>query len=122
MFSIGFTEEPLEYPYDDISIPAAPGVPWLGPCFEKFLANISMWDKSGWDKSGYESHRRRELTALFKGNPKVALIVSFDDPQARDVYAQSIPADRRAAQKTVVDAVLKGQLFPMEQLAIIASC
>jgi len=77
MFSIGFTGKPLEYPYDDISIPAAPGVLWLGNTFEEFLANVSIWDKSG-----YEAHWTRELTALLKGAPKVALIVSFNDPKA----------------------------------------
>jgi CdiI N-terminal domain len=74
MFSIGFSEEPLEYPYDDTSVPAAPGILWLGKTFEGFLANLSIWDKSA-----YESHWRRELMALFKGSPKVALIVTFGD-------------------------------------------
>jgi hypothetical protein len=81
MFSIGFTEEPLEYPYDDTRIAAAPGVLWLGKCFEEFVANLSIWGKSG-----YESHWRRELTALSQGSPKVALIVSFDDPRAMEIW------------------------------------
>jgi carotenoid cleavage dioxygenase-like enzyme len=77
MFSIGFTHEPLEYPYDDTSIPAAPGRLVLGESTEDFLANLSLWGKSD-----YESHWIRELKALYNGSPKVALIVSYDDPRA----------------------------------------
>jgi hypothetical protein len=36
MFSIGFTDEPLEHPYDDTSIPAAPGTLVLGKSTEEF--------------------------------------------------------------------------------------
>ena len=77
MFSIDFTEEPLEYPYDDIAIPAAPGLLILGESTESFLANLSIWNKSA-----YKSHWRRELGALIEGNPKIALIVSLNDPKA----------------------------------------
>ena len=77
MFSIGFTDEPIEYPYDDTEIPAAPGRLTLGKSTEEFLANLSQWTKSD-----YESHWRRELKSLFEGNPKVALVVSYDDPKA----------------------------------------
>jgi CdiI N-terminal domain len=77
MFSIEFTDEPLNYPYDDTSIPAAPGRLVLGKSTEEFLANLSLWSKSD-----YESHWTRELKALFQGNPKAALVVSYDDPTA----------------------------------------
>ena len=77
MFSIGFGDDPLEYPYDDASIPAAPGRLMLGKSEEEFLANLSLWDKSN-----YESHWIHELKALLEGNSKVALIVSYDDPKA----------------------------------------
>jgi len=77
MFSIKFTDQPLEYPFDDTSIPAAPGALTLGKTTEEFLANLSLWGKSD-----YESHWTRELTALFRGHPKVALVVSYDDPTA----------------------------------------
>ena len=77
MFSIGFTDEPLEYPYDDTSIPAAPGALVLGKCTEEFLANLSLWGKSD-----YEAHWTRELRALFAGNSKAALVVSYNDPKA----------------------------------------
>jgi CdiI N-terminal domain len=76
MFSIGFTDEPLEYPYDDTNIPAAPGRLVLGKSTEEFLANLSQWSKSD-----YESHWTRELKSLLEGNPKVALVVSYDDPK-----------------------------------------
>ena len=72
MFSIGFTDEPPEYPYDDTSIPAAPGRLVLGKSTEEFLANLSLWNKSD-----YQSHWTRELKTLLKGNAKVALVVSY---------------------------------------------
>jgi len=77
MFSIGFSDEPLEYPFDDTSIPAAPGRLLLGKSTEEFLANLSLWSKSD-----YESHWLRELRGLFEGNLKAALVVSYDDPKA----------------------------------------
>jgi CdiI N-terminal domain len=77
VFSIGFTDEPLEYPYDDTRIPAAPGLLVLGKTMEGILANLSVWDKTA-----YEFHWRRELKSLFEGSTKVALIASFDDPKA----------------------------------------
>jgi hypothetical protein len=77
MFKIELTDKPLEYPFDDPSIPAAPGMLMLGKYMEEFLANMSLWDKSA-----YESHWLSELQALCQGKPKVALIVSYDDPKA----------------------------------------
>jgi hypothetical protein len=77
MFSINFTDQPLEYPFDDTSIPAAPGTLALGKTTEEFLANLSLWGKSD-----YEFHWIRELKALYEGRPKVALVVSYDDPKA----------------------------------------
>lgn len=77
MFSINFSDQPLEYPFDDTSIPAAPGMLAFGETIEEFLANLSLWDKSD-----YESHWTRELRALYVGRPKVALVVSYDDPKA----------------------------------------
>jgi len=77
MFCIKFNDEPLEYPFDDVSIPAASGTLVLGKAIEDFLANLSLWTKSD-----YESHWTRELKALFEGRSKVALIVSYNDPKA----------------------------------------
>src|ERR1051326_4178063 len=77
MFLIEFTDEPLEFPYDDTSIPAAPGKVVLGKSTEEFVANLSLWSKSD-----YESHWARELKALVEGSSKVALVVSYDDPKA----------------------------------------
>lgn len=77
MFSIEFTDEKLTYPYDDTSIAAAPGRLVLGKSTEEFLANLSLWSKSD-----YEFHWTRELKALFHGNLKAVLVVSYDDPTA----------------------------------------
>jgi hypothetical protein len=74
MFSIAFTDEPLEYPFDDARVPAAPGALTLGKTKEEFLANLSRWSKSD-----YESHWIHELKALCLGCPKIALVVSYDD-------------------------------------------
>ena len=67
MFSIGFSDEPLEYPYDDTTIPAAPGRLVFGKSTEEFLANLSLWSKSD-----YESDWTRELRGLLEGNLKAA--------------------------------------------------
>ncbi len=75
MFSIGFTDEPLEYPFEDISIAAAPGLLVIGNTFEGFLANLAVWNKEA-----YEAHWLLELKSLFEGKPKATLIVSYDDP------------------------------------------
>jgi hypothetical protein len=77
MFSIGFTDQPVEYPYDDTSIPAAPGKLLLGKSTEDFVANLSLWSKSD-----YESHWVHELKALAERASKIALVVSYDDPNA----------------------------------------
>lgn len=77
MFFIGFTDSPLEFPFDDRSIPAAPGRLALGKCEEEFLANLWLWTKLD-----YLVHWTRELRALLAGQSKIALIVSYDDPRA----------------------------------------
>jgi len=76
MFSIGFADEPAEYPYDDVTIPAAPGLLVMGKTFEGFSANLALWDKKT-----YEAHWLRELKSLFDGASKATLIVSYDDPK-----------------------------------------
>ena len=77
MFSIEFTDDPLEYPFDDTSVPAAPGKLLLAKSIEEFLANLSLWSKSD-----YESHWAHEFKSLFEGKLKVALVVSYNDPKA----------------------------------------
>ena len=77
MFFIGFTSEPLEYPFDDTSIPAAPGRLELGKSTEDFLANLSLWRKPD-----YESHWTHELRSLLEAKSKIALVVSYNDPRA----------------------------------------
>lgn len=77
MFSISLTNDPLEYPYDDESISAAPGMLIFGESQEEFLANLALWGKSD-----YESHWRHELKTLIEGASKIALVVSYNDPRA----------------------------------------
>jgi hypothetical protein len=77
MFSIGFTDDPLEYPFEDPTIAAAPGMLMLGKSEEEFLANLSVWNKAE-----YWSHWMRELKALVEGSSKAALVVSYNDPRA----------------------------------------
>ncbi len=76
MFSISFTDDPEEYPFDDGRIPAQAGRLVLGNVIEGFSANLGLWDRKM-----YEDHWRRELTALAQGQIKAALIVSYDDPE-----------------------------------------
>jgi hypothetical protein len=76
MFSIGFLDLPLEYPFDDPSIPTAPGSLVLGESEEEFLANLSIWGKSD-----YQRHWKLELEALVEGRSKAVLVVSYDDPK-----------------------------------------
>ena len=74
MFSIGFTDEPLEYPYDDTRVPAAPGLLIIGKTMEGLLANLAKWNKKT-----YESHWKGELQSLLNGNAKATLLTSFAD-------------------------------------------
>jgi hypothetical protein len=76
-FFIGFTDDPLEYPYDDSNIPAAPGRLVRENVQRSFLANLSLWSRSD-----YKSHWVSELKALVGANPKVALVVSNNNPKA----------------------------------------
>ena len=71
MFSIGFSDEPLEYPYDDVTIPAASGFLILDGHREDFVANLSRWSKGD-----YERHWHRELRSLLDGQDKIARVFS----------------------------------------------
>jgi len=104
MFAIGFTEEPLEYPYDDPSIPAAPGRLVLAKLTEEFLANLSAWTKSD-----YESHWRRELKTLLKGDAKIALVVSYYGNPASNMEIWRVYRDREWAH-------FQNQLLPCSTL------
>ena len=75
MFSIEFTDEPLDYPYDDRGIPAAPGLLVMGETKEGLLANLALWSKKD-----YELHWRGELRSIVEGGSKAALITSYHDP------------------------------------------
>jgi hypothetical protein len=76
VFRINFTDAPIEFPYDDESVPAAEGELLLEGSREVFLANLSLWKKSD-----YRVHWVHELTALLKGSRKVALVVCYNDPR-----------------------------------------
>jgi len=75
MFSIEFTDEPLEHPYDDSTIAAAPGLLVMAGRSERFISNLALWDKND-----YESHWRRELKSIIDGKNRVAIITCYNDP------------------------------------------
>lgn len=81
MFSIKFNDLPLEYPYDNTAVPAAPGALVIGHYTEDFLANLALWSKPD-----YEAHWQRELQAFANGRLKVALIVSYDHPKSGEIW------------------------------------
>jgi hypothetical protein len=106
MFTIGFLDVPLEYPFDDPSVPAAPGHLVLGGSEEEFLANLSIWGKSD-----YQRHWKRELEAIVEGSSKAALVVSFDDPKvASNLEIWRVYRDGEWAH-------FQNQLMPYENLA-----
>ena len=74
MFSISFTDEPLDRPYDDESIAAQSGLIILGNTLQGFSANLGRWEKTT-----YEQQWLRELRSLVEGRERVALIVDFYD-------------------------------------------
>jgi hypothetical protein len=76
VFRIGFTNDPIEFPYDDESVPAAVGELILEESREVFVANVSLWTKLD-----YQRHWTQALTALLKGSPKVSLVVCYSDPR-----------------------------------------
>ena len=108
MFSIGFTDEPLEYPYDDDHIPAAPGLLMLGKTSEGFLANLGKWDKKA-----YESQWTRELNSLVEGSSKVSLVASFAEPQDA-AYIEVWPCYRDEEWVWVQNRLLSYSSLPPE--------
>jgi hypothetical protein len=74
MFAIGFTDEPIEHPYEDETA-AAPGMLILGKTMEGFLANLGAWNKND-----YRAHWLRELKSLVSGRSKAVLIVDYNNP------------------------------------------
>ncbi len=75
-FSIAFEGQPLSYPYDDPTTPAATGVLILGDHRESFLA--SLYD---WSRQDYEKQWRHAIEAVLDAGDKAALITTFVSPQ-----------------------------------------
>jgi hypothetical protein len=74
-FSITFQDEPLCYPYDDQSSPAASGLLVLGEFREGFLASLYQWSREG-----YERQWRQAIATLLNGK-KSALITEYCSPE-----------------------------------------
>jgi hypothetical protein len=75
-FSITFQDEPLCYPYDDPSTPAASGLLVFGEFQEGFLASLYQWSRED-----YERQWRQAIAALFHGMKKSALITEYLSPE-----------------------------------------
>src|SRR3954452_19436956 len=71
-FSIQFLDEPLSYPYEDRTSPAARGVLVLGAAREYFLSSLYEWSKEC-----YESQWRHAIKTLLLKNGKAALITTY---------------------------------------------
>ena len=76
-FSISFLEEPLFFPYDDESIPAAAGRLALGDEHEGFHASLFLWTKRD-----YETQWRQAIRTLLSGADRAALITEYIGPGA----------------------------------------
>lgn len=74
-FSIEFTGDPILYPYEDESIPAAKGRLLLGGDVEGFIANLGEWSQAM-----YRSQWRQSLDSLLNGESKAVLITTYSDP------------------------------------------
>jgi hypothetical protein len=75
-FSIAFQQEPLLYPYDDPTTPAASGVLVLGDYKEHFLASLYQWKQHD-----YQRQWRLAIEALLSGRNKAALITEYVSPE-----------------------------------------
>jgi hypothetical protein len=75
-FSIAFQEEPLCYPYEDRTTPAASGVLILGKAKEHFLASLYQWNQRD-----YQRQWRHAIDVLLDGKIKSALITTYGSPE-----------------------------------------
>jgi hypothetical protein len=75
-FSIAFQQQPLSYPYDDPTTPAASGVLVLGDYKEHFLASLYQWGQHD-----YQRQWRLAVKALLSGRDKAALITEYVSPE-----------------------------------------
>jgi hypothetical protein len=76
-FSIAFLDEPLSYPFDDATTPAAYGELAIGNHREGFCASLYEWSKED-----YESQWRHAIRSLLEGKDRAALIVEYISPLA----------------------------------------
>ena len=75
-FSIGFVDEPANYPYDDPATPEARGV-LMGEAKEYFGSSLYQWNKKD-----YETQWWQAIRALLGGNDRAALITEYVGPKA----------------------------------------
>lgn len=75
-FSISFLDEPLRYPYDDATVPAAVGRLAIGDSQEYFEASLYEWAKED-----YKAQWRNAIKLLLTGTHKTALIVTYGSPE-----------------------------------------
>jgi hypothetical protein len=75
-FSISFQEEPLSYPYEDRTTPAASGVLVLGEANEHFTASLYQWSKED-----YQRQWRQAVEVLLGGKDMAALITEYLGPE-----------------------------------------
>ncbi len=75
-FSIDFQEEPLLYPYEDRTTPAASGLLVLGNTKEHFIASLYQWSKED-----YQRQWRHAVEVLLDGKDRAALITEYLGPE-----------------------------------------
>jgi hypothetical protein len=105
-FSIAFADEPLKYPYDDPSIPAAIGILTLDNFQEHFLANLHEWTKED-----YEAQWKYALQTLLSGSSNSALIVDYLSPESAD-YLEWWPMYLAGEEVVLHDQLLFYQQLP----------
>jgi hypothetical protein len=71
-FSINFLDGPLEYPFDDSSVPAARGVIVLNDFHEEFLASLAIWSKHQ-----YQKQWKQSLVEVLEGGGPAAMITEY---------------------------------------------
>jgi hypothetical protein len=76
-FSIAFLDEPLSYPFDDATTPAAYGELAIGNHREGFCASLYEWSRGD-----YESQWRHAIRSLLERKDRAALIVEYISPLA----------------------------------------
>jgi hypothetical protein len=113
MFSISFSDEPADHPYDDETIAAQSGLIVLGNTLHGFCANLGNWEKAT-----YEQHWLRELRSLVEGRQRVALIVDFYDEHTNcEIWAFFRVDERVYVQNRLFFGGLLPLRFPIRQIS-----